>query len=179
METDLLNYVLHQIEVKFSAHLARMEDSKTVRASNYIEQARYFYDNMVIMVFANSRTLASLLALFEYQVTSMSNEQSNCAKRMTIEASERQAELAAYIAVTNIFLTELKTIKRVGMNLQQARSASNYNEATIVDNGIRYSVDADGVISSGVDGMPRSIIHALPESIASSNKWEPIEEAEA
>lgn len=65
------------------------------------------------------------------------------------------------------------------MTLEQARNASDYSEATIVVNNIRYSVDADGVITSGVDGMPASIIEALPEEVAQSDQWEAVGEAEA
>ncbi len=65
------------------------------------------------------------------------------------------------------------------MTLEQAQNASDYSEATIVVNNIRYSVDADSIITSGVDGMPVSIIESLPETVAKSDHWEPVGEADA
>lgn len=65
------------------------------------------------------------------------------------------------------------------MTLTEAQKTSLYSEATIILNNIRYSIDADGVVTSGVDGMPVSIIDALPESVAASDEWEPVGEADA
>ncbi len=65
------------------------------------------------------------------------------------------------------------------MTLEQAQNASDYSEATIVINNIRYSVDEGGIITSGVDGMPVSIIAALPEEVAQSDRWEAVGEADA
>jgi len=65
------------------------------------------------------------------------------------------------------------------MTLQEALKASDYSEATTVDNGIRYTVDSEGVVTAGKDGFPVSIIKALPESVARSDDWEAVGEAEA
>lgn len=65
------------------------------------------------------------------------------------------------------------------MTLEQARKESDYSEATIVVNNICYTVDGDGTVTSGVFGFPTSIIDALPESIALSDEWEAVGEAEA
>lgn len=65
------------------------------------------------------------------------------------------------------------------MTLEQAQRESDYTEATIVLNNIRYTVDADGIVTSGEDGMPVSIIDSLPEWVKDSGNWEPVGEAEA
>lgn len=65
------------------------------------------------------------------------------------------------------------------MTLTEARNMSDYSEATIVVNNIRYSVDENGVVTSGVDGMPATIIANLSEEIAQSDRWEAVGEADA
>lgn len=66
------------------------------------------------------------------------------------------------------------------MTLKQALSASEYTEATIVlsYSNMRYNVDEDGVVTSGIDGMPASIIPALPVEVEASTEWEPVGEAD-